>query len=400
MRRLIFALSLWLLPGSALGMGEVPEGEDLCKTILSSLQSQQPLPAEAVAFAEDYRQQALQRQAVMEVNLDAIDAELQLGGSWDPTTEETDYLRSLDTSLALLSAELSRVEEEILCWDEILRHPRIPNPPKPPLPIVRDKTEPKPPPLPDPLDPIGLGELWGMIADYNGWQRLRAEDLGERIDDWQEKVDEELGARALWSDGFESGNLGAWVGIGAGGSIPLNEPDLGETQEIEQKLGGFIELEGGVSLRISGPLHVEVGVGAGWRQQELNELTNKDAPGSLPLEGDDGGFYGLGELGLRYELSPDAYLRLGGGVGAARRHLDLRANGNQVIDDSDTVLLWRVEAATGWRICDCGLFLEGLVRYETLGEAKVVSEADVPFTLGAQRSLMLGVGLRYAFGFD
>jgi hypothetical protein len=70
-----------------------------------------------------------------------------------------------------------------------------------------------------------------------------------------------------------------------------------------------------------------------------------------------------------------------------------------VVDDSDTVLLWRVEAAGGWRVCDCGLFLEGLVRYEGLGEAEVTSEADVPFTLGAQRSLMLGAGLRYQWNY-
>jgi hypothetical protein len=40
------------------------------------------------------------------------------------------------------------------------------------------------------------------------------------------------------------------------------------------------------------------------------------------------------------------------------------------------------------------------VRYENLGEAEVVSEADMPFTLGAQRSLLLGLGLRYRFGLD
>jgi hypothetical protein len=400
MRRLVFAFLLWLVPGGAFAMGEVPGDENLCKTILSSLQSQQPLSAEAVAFAEEYRGRALQRQAVMEQNLDMIDGELQVGGSWDPSAEETDYLRALDISLALLSAELSRVEEEILCWDEILRHPRIPNPPKPPLPIVRTKSEPKPPPLPDPNDPIGLGELWDKIADYNGWQRFRAEDQRERIEDWRSKVDEELSRRVIWRDRFESGNLGAWAGISGSGSIPLDEPDFGATQEIDENMGGAVELDGGLSLDLGAPWRLEVGAGVGWRRQGLDELLNKNLPGSLPLEGHDGGFYGLGELGLRYQFSPEGYLRLGGGVGAARRQLDLSANGNQVVDDGDTVLLWRIEGAAGWRLCDCGLFLEGLVRYETLGEAKVISELDVPFTLGAQRSLLLGLGLRYQFGLD
>jgi hypothetical protein len=78
------AILLWLLPASAYAMGEVPGDENLCKTILSSLQSQQPLPAEAVAFAEEYRGRALQRQAAMEQNLDVIDGDLQIGGSWGP----------------------------------------------------------------------------------------------------------------------------------------------------------------------------------------------------------------------------------------------------------------------------------------------------------------------------
>jgi len=400
MRRTVIALLLCLGPGSAFAMGEVPGDENLCKEILAMLGGQSVfLSADAVAFAESYRAQALARQAELEASLDMVDAELQLEGSWNPSDEETGYLQLLDTSLAILQLSISHAEAEILCWDEVLRHPRIPNPPKPPLQMILQPGEAKPPPLPDPDDPIGLGELWDMIADYNGWQRLRAEDLQEQVEDRQQDVQAELDRRATWTDGFESGSLDGWIGISGGAGLPLNEPDFGATQEIDETPGAAVEIDGGVSFDVGAPWRIELGAGAGWRRQGLDQLLNKNAPGSLPLDGHDGGFYGLGKVGLVYEFGPDGYLRLGGGVGAAQRHLDLSANGNQVVDDSDTVLLWRVEAAGGWRVCDCGLFLEGLVRYEGLGEADVTSEADVPFTLGAQRSLMLGVGLRYQWNY-
>lgn len=373
-------------------MGEPPNGELVCYFYAARLQqdpSFRPTPDELKAL----RQPVLDRMAFLQALLAGVEDDLDLADvERAKTEEESAYTAALVQQMQLIVGTLDEAQKELDCWDEVLKWARLRILPEPDPPIVWQPGEPPPALPPDPLDEA-LDELWEAIARYHGWLVVRRDDAEERAQALLRPPEDGKEAKP---QAPETGGPLVEVRTAAGGLLPVNRPDLGETQELETEFGFFVDVGLGLRWQLSPSFSLGAGIGGGWDTSGLEQLENKNQPGSLPLDGALSAWTGMAEARLYLHPEPGWEVFLGGGVGGAYRHLDLRANGNQLFDDGGTALAWKAEAGAAFDLCRCRLFAEGFLRYRGLG-GTTVQGPNGSLDLGAQHDLLFGVGLRWAF---
>ena len=381
--------------GPARAMGDLPEGERLCIEALAILRAD-PFAIPDAKAVRALAQPTVDRFASLQARLAEVEDELDLADTWTPPDAETvHYIEFQRQSLYLLSAELDSLQFEIDCWDAVLEETarRRKLNPLPSPPIIAQPQEPAPALPPDPPT-ADEQELLDALRRLKDWLGARAELDDERLDRNWPRLDEfERQAREREEPGWAVD-----LRVAGGALVPLDHPDLEDTQEIEQSNGAFVEFGGEVKIRLpDSRFFFSPGVSVGLQTSRLLDLINKDAPGSLELQGDETGLSALGTLKLGFVPQEDLELWVGGGVGYARRHLEMRAAGPEIFDDGGGALAWQLEAGGGYDLCGCGLFADLFVRYRAVGAIEVSPPAGPELTLGERRDLMVGVGLRYSF---
>lgn len=382
-------------PHPARGMGTLPEGELFCIQALATLR-EDPFAIPDAPALRALAQPTMDRFAALEARLVEVEDELDLADTWTPPDSGTlEYIEFNRQALMLLSAELDSLQFEIDCWKAVLeetaRRRRLN--PLPTPPIVAQPEEPAPALPPDPST-AGEQELLDVLVRFAAWLDARAERDGTRLDRNWPRLDEferqaEDRAAPDWT---------VELRVAGGGVVPLEAPDLEDTQEIEQSTGVFLEFGGEIKVRLpDSRFYVSPGVSVGLQTSRLLDLVNKDAPGSLELRGDETGLSALGTLKLGFRPLEDLELWVGGGVGYERRHLEMRAAGPEIFDDSGGAFAWQLEAGGGYDLCGCGLFADLFLRYRTVGAIEVSPPSGPSLTLGERRDLVVGAGLRYSF---